>query len=1133
MKSRLFLLLFLLLAIFPSRVAAKGAAPLALTRETSALFTPSACPFNNPGGYTIDCGYLSVPEDHADPHGKQIRLAIAIARSPNPNKAPDPILYLHGGPGGEIVYLLPYLINQGALTAMLGERDVILVDQRGMGYSAPAVNCDVFRTPSEILTLSHQEITQRLETCPAQLAAHGIRWQLYTTDQNAADLATVGPALGYPKVNLFGVSYGTLLGLLILRDAPEVVRSAVLDSVLPPGISSFEQSAQWSAHSFDQIEAGCRADWACRLAYPELRQQMLATYQRLKNHPASLEIDGETVQITAQYFASHGTSAASRAEFEALPAFIRAMAEEDYSVAAPFIKAVLNAQPSEIPNLALFITMACPYQATGTSPERIRDAFAAYAEPFRESRFTVNDWWRCQIWGNVLPASPALPDNDLPVLLLAGEYDGLTPPAWAQSAAQGLSQAQVFEVPYTGHNVTGAGGEAEKCTTRLVASFYAAPTSRLDAQCLHEIPAPAFILGAGATRLPIQVVLCPLALTALWGLGRTGYAWRKNPRGVAWRAAFRQMGWMPLVSLAIVLGLVLAGEVLGTDTWLRGGVLAAVLPLLMALQATGVFAAEEEAALEITLAAPRPLAWLIVERLAAVALTYTLIALVGAACLLWKDAGQPDAPSLWVTLFAWVAPALFLSGMGLYVSTRTRLMALGSVTVLALWVVFGLFARFFLPGLSFPFPFNLIQAFLWPVHIHITLQDLGPADFWLNRLFLSSAGLTLLWLAVRAVSDSESLLLTARNRKRWFFYRNDNSARGQNPPLPPKRGNISIRQFVSGVGATGWSARIRELRRVLPTNIRQSLANPNFTSASARGDRPVAPTGIMGEGRKNGTLTPLPVRPLAITQVAGIAAYEFRMLWRQRAMRVFAATQIVIFLAMAALNIAERVFSPAVLSALPGEQRSVAYGEFLAWLLAPFVLSMVLWLYPLLISNQVPSDQRIGVAELLRVLPMGDGVYLAGKILGSVLAGASSVLLTTVISAPVWFLRVGAFYPVPALNILSLSLLLLIVTTTQGVLLGATQNSTQRALALLLAVMIVPELLQSVPLISALLPGSADFLNLPIAASLQATMIMPPLRRGFDPLAGGLAVLYGGLVLKTTIIALFVWAWRKLRMARN
>jgi pimeloyl-ACP methyl ester carboxylesterase len=1111
--------------LFPARVEARSEPPVSFTQKTANLFTSTDCPFTNPGGYQIDCGYLSVPEDHAAPEGKQIRLAMAIARSPNPNKAPDPILYLHGGPGGEIVSLVPYLINRGALTAMLQQRDVILVDQRGMGHSEPLVNCPVFYTPKDILTLSSQEITRRMDTCPAQLEARGIRWQLYTTDQNAADLAMIGPALGYARVNLFGVSYGTLLALLILRNYPEVVRSAALDSVLPPGVSTYEQSAQWNDHSVSLVEAHCQADWVCRLAYPNLRQEMLATYERLKARPAAIEVEGETVMITAHYFASHAWGG-SLAEVEALPAFVRAIANEDYEVAKPLISRILKAQPSEMPNLALFGTMACPYQAGITSPERIATASAPYAELFQDARFNANDWWRCQAWSELPLVSFILPHTGLPVLLMAGEYDVLTPFAWAQYATQGLSHAQVFEIPYTGHNVTGVGGEAEKCTAQLVTSFYAEPSVALDASCLRKIPGPAFVLGASVTRFPIQVALFPLTLVALFSLGAAAYTWRKSPRWVAWRAAFWQMGFMPLISLVIVVGWILASELLMTDTWLQGGILAAVVPLLMALQATGVFSVEEEPALEITLVAPRPLSWLIVERLVATTITYTLIALVGAVIILWKGAGQFTGPSILVILFSWVAPALFLSGVGLYVSVRTRLVALGMVTVLALWIVFGLFARFFLPGLSFPFPLNLIQPFLWPVHIAATLQDLGPADFWLNRLFLSNAGVTLLWLAVRAVGDSENLLLHARNRKRGFFL-----------PSPPGRG-----QGVAGSKKLAPQKRKerkeeeKEEKLVLLRKTAFSLLLLSFFAsfASLRCKlRSILQHSPGGEGRRNGTPTPFPVRPLAVAQIIGITVYEFRMLWRQRAMRVFAMTPIVLFLAMVALNIVEKVISPAILSVLSGEQRGVIYGEFLAWLLAPFILSLVLWLYPLLMSNQVPFDQRIGVTELLRVLPMGDGSYLAGKILGATLVGGSALLLTAIVSSIVWFLRVGAFYPIPALNVLSLSLLLLAVTTAQGVLLGATQNSTQRALVLILAVMIVPELLQTVSLIKTLLPGSAEFLNLSVEASLQATLIMPPLWRSFDPLAGSLAVLYGGLILKTAILTLLVWGWRKLRTSKT
>ncbi len=564
------------------------------------------------------------------------------------------------------------------------------------------------------------------------------------------------------------------------------------------------------------------------------------------------------------------------------------------------------------------------------------------------------------------------------------------------------------------------------------------------------------------TLLPLLLVTGLLTLIAVLCLGWMFNNWRKAPRWAAWRAAFRHMGWMPLAALLVVGGLSAAATYTEDDPFLRGGVVTVLVPLLMALQAAAAFSPDDEPALEMTLAAPRPIAWLILERLAAIGLTYTLIALIGGAIILLRQPDLFSATSLPVLLLAWVSPALFLTGIGVYVTLRSRMVAFGVVIVIVVWVIFGLFGRFLLPGLPVPAPLSWIQPYLWPVHIFLTPQDLPAPSYAVNRLFLSSAGIVLLLAAVRSVRNTEGVLLsmTARSRK----------------------------------------------------------SSP---------DAPVRPSA----GRTRQVLNPVPVRPNALAQIAGIAMTEFRMLWRQRVMKVFAVAQIALFLFLVLVNMSNDVGdASAFIDKLSPQQAGVIYGELLVSMMASFTLAMVLWVYPLLVANQVPYDRRSGMTEMLRALPLSDSVYLAGKVLGATLAGASTVALNAVIYSLVWFMKEGSFYPVPLVSMLALALLLLLVATTQGVLLGATQNNAKRALAIVLVVMLVPEFLQAIPLVKQVLPGSTDFFNLPLQSSMQAMTIVPPIRRNFDPLEGRLFALYSGMVLKTFVIACFVWAWRRWRM---
>lgn len=117
-----------------------GAAPVA--RAQGALpgsFAPGPCPIPAPEGYTLDCGMLTVAESRQRPTGRAIQLAVAIVRSPNPEKRADPVLFLAGGPGQPALPLVA--LAPLAFAEILATRDMVFLDQRGTGYSRPALNC--------------------------------------------------------------------------------------------------------------------------------------------------------------------------------------------------------------------------------------------------------------------------------------------------------------------------------------------------------------------------------------------------------------------------------------------------------------------------------------------------------------------------------------------------------------------------------------------------------------------------------------------------------------------------------------------------------------------------------------------------------------------------------------------------------------------------------------------------------------------------------------------------------------------------------------------------------------------------------------------------------------------------------
>jgi pimeloyl-ACP methyl ester carboxylesterase len=273
--------------------------------EPVVRFEDAACPFVLPEGQiegvSVECGHLVVPEDRAQPDGATLRLAVAIFHPADADPEPDPVIYLEGGPGGSPLESIYLAFDQVYAPLLNADRDLIVFDQRGVGFSVPALDCPaVIDLETDLLDneVGGEELTKpemydlMLETLlDCEAALHGVAdLTAYNTATNAADVNDLRLALGYDQVNLWGISYGTRLALEVMRDYPEGVRSVVLDSVYPLEVDPFVETPSSVDRALDLLFATCAADEACSEAYPDLRATFFETVDRLNSAPARIEV---------------------------------------------------------------------------------------------------------------------------------------------------------------------------------------------------------------------------------------------------------------------------------------------------------------------------------------------------------------------------------------------------------------------------------------------------------------------------------------------------------------------------------------------------------------------------------------------------------------------------------------------------------------------------------------------------------------------------------------------------------------------------------------------------------------------------------------------------------------------------
>ncbi|MCB1036264.1 MAG: alpha/beta fold hydrolase, partial [Acidobacteria bacterium] len=223
----------------------------------------SSCQLSMPGQalrVPAECGTLNVPEDRQHPEGRQLSLTVAVLRAVRRDPQPDPLFLLAGGPGQAATEaFLPLL---GALRGIRQDRDLVLVDQRGTGSSHP-LDCDMGQE-GELDALDEEEQGERLQEC---LKTWDADPRFYHTAVAMEDLDAVRQALGYQRINLYGVSYGTRSALTYLRMFPERVRTILLDGVVPPDLVLGVEWGRDAQRALSLIFDRCRQDEACAEAF--------------------------------------------------------------------------------------------------------------------------------------------------------------------------------------------------------------------------------------------------------------------------------------------------------------------------------------------------------------------------------------------------------------------------------------------------------------------------------------------------------------------------------------------------------------------------------------------------------------------------------------------------------------------------------------------------------------------------------------------------------------------------------------------------------------------------------------------------------------------------------------------------
>jgi pimeloyl-ACP methyl ester carboxylesterase len=444
------------------------------------------------------CTDFDVAENPVQPEGRHIGLHLAVIRSDAARPEADIVVMLAGGPGEAATQAFA---DTAVYAGVLKHHDVLLLDQRGTGGSNP-LSCkktaEALRAQAPDSDVpSPDEIRTRVASCLAEVQKQADP-RYYTTTIAVDDLEKVRRALGAPRFDLIGGSYGTRVAQQYLTRHADTVRSAVLDSPAPNPLILGAGFAASLESALKRDFADCSAAPACKQAFNDPMQTLYKLRDGLRANPHQVTFrDPRTFEPVSRMLTSGllvGVVRLFAYEPETaalLPLSIDAAAHGDF---APLLgqQRLLDADLAGDINGGMGMSVICSEDADELR-EQPQDADTMLGNLLVEQIKA-----QCGVWPHgAMPADfHAALRSGKPVLILSGSRDPVTPPEYGQEIMLGLSNARHLVLKGQGHAVLGRG-----CMPKLVEQFIDHPDPRnLDASCLDRLgPTPAFVDFNGAT----------------------------------------------------------------------------------------------------------------------------------------------------------------------------------------------------------------------------------------------------------------------------------------------------------------------------------------------------------------------------------------------------------------------------------------------------------------------------------------------------------------------------------------------------------------------------------------------------------------------------------------------------------
>ncbi|SFW61468.1 alpha/beta fold hydrolase [Chitinophaga sancti] len=425
----------------------------------------------------IQWGHLTVPENWKNPQGNKISLAVVIIKSRN-KQARGAVVFLPGGPGGNALKGMKRWLNH----PLREDKDIVLMDPRGTGFSQPQLCPDLSKSYMGILADdddNNREVEDRVKVtlaCRDELLKKHIDVSAYNSTSVAQDLHALKAALGYTSWSVYGVSYGTRMGFEYLRDFPSDIERLILDSPVLPYAGLYDNNTSNYMRSLGLLFERAGQDEQCRKEYGDISSLFYSTIDALQKDPITVQVPSNIVPggkftLNAQDFmVAVQQGLYDRKFIEVLPALIQQFNQRNKNLVTALVtsmKGRLNL------DYGTYYCVLCNETLPVNSLSEYKSDAARYKGLVADGLpFYKGDYYICDKWGThdstVIADTLGAPlhlSTNVPTLILSGQFDPVTPPANGKVLEKVIPGSKAVVIPDQGH----APGSSKAGTDMIVA----------------------------------------------------------------------------------------------------------------------------------------------------------------------------------------------------------------------------------------------------------------------------------------------------------------------------------------------------------------------------------------------------------------------------------------------------------------------------------------------------------------------------------------------------------------------------------------------------------------------------------------------------------------------------------------